>query len=182
MCIRDSSSIAPDEVDNKSGMTPAEQLNRIYETIPGLIERKKRIYASVCQALLNEGIKDVSLSLIHISIASFTYNRYNFVVYKILLKGVCYVETEEIDSDFACCDDGSCITAHRNSFCCRTGPVSYTHLDVYKRQADGTPDELTRRRYQRFATSGAGMILSLIHIFQPGETRKFDVTLEFNRI
>lgn len=56
----DLSSIAPDEVDNKSGMTPAEQLNRIYETIPGLIERKKRIYASVCQALLNEGIKDVS--------------------------------------------------------------------------------------------------------------------------
>ena len=55
----DLSSIAPDEVDNKSGMTPAEQLNRIYETIPGLIERKKRIYASVCQALLNEGIKDV---------------------------------------------------------------------------------------------------------------------------
>lgn len=56
----DISAGAPDQTDNKSGMTPDEQLNSIYQVIPGLIERKKRIFADVCSALEDKGIKDVS--------------------------------------------------------------------------------------------------------------------------
>ena len=39
----DISAVAPQERDNKSGMTPSEQLCRIYQTVIGLIERKTRI-------------------------------------------------------------------------------------------------------------------------------------------
>lgn len=55
----DISALAPDSIDNKSGMTPAEQLERIYRIIPGLIERKNQIYASVCTELEKQGIVDL---------------------------------------------------------------------------------------------------------------------------
>lgn len=55
----DISAVAPDTVDNKSGMTPAEQLDSIYRVIPGLIERKKQIYESVCAELEKQGIVDL---------------------------------------------------------------------------------------------------------------------------
>lgn len=55
----DLSSISPEEIDNKSGMTPAQQLDSIYRVIPGLIERKNVIYASVCRALAEHGIVDL---------------------------------------------------------------------------------------------------------------------------
>ena len=56
----DLSAVAPDEKDDKTGMTPAEQLNQIYQTIPALVEQKKKIYASICAALAKTGIQDIS--------------------------------------------------------------------------------------------------------------------------
>lgn len=56
----DLSTIAPKEIDMRSGMTPAQQLDKIYRTVPDLLWRKKRIYASVCSTLAKSGVKDVS--------------------------------------------------------------------------------------------------------------------------
>ena len=56
----DIASVNPDHIDNKSGMTPDQQLGRIYRVMPGLIERKRRIYSSVCSELEAQGIEDVS--------------------------------------------------------------------------------------------------------------------------
>ncbi len=55
----DISLISPDEIDKKSGMTPAEQLKEIYNVIPGLIEMKKEIYAAVRADLEQTGIIDL---------------------------------------------------------------------------------------------------------------------------
>ncbi len=55
----DIASMNPDHTDNKSGMSPEEQLDSIYRVIPGLVERKRRIYRAVCMDLEKEGIKDV---------------------------------------------------------------------------------------------------------------------------
>lgn len=56
----DLSMMSPDEIDNKSGMTPGEQLERIYEVIPGLVELKDQLYAAVCRRLEEAGICDLS--------------------------------------------------------------------------------------------------------------------------
>ena len=56
----DVSLISPDEVDNKSGLTSAEQLNKIYTVIPSLIEQKKQLYNIVERDLQNEDIWDLS--------------------------------------------------------------------------------------------------------------------------
>lgn len=52
--------ISPDEIDNKSGQTPQEQLDHIYNIIPGLVELKKQIYASVVADLSEQNIQDVA--------------------------------------------------------------------------------------------------------------------------
>ena len=49
------------ERDNKSGMSPLEQLRCVYETIPSLIDLKNRLYESLCAQLEEEGIVDVSM-------------------------------------------------------------------------------------------------------------------------
>ncbi len=54
--------VSPAEVDNKTGWTAAEQLDRIYATVPGLIAMKKQIYRTVWDALRAEGIEDVPMS------------------------------------------------------------------------------------------------------------------------
>ncbi len=50
----------PEHIDNKSGMSPEEQLQSIYSIVPGLVERKKRIYGSVCRELEKNGIVDLT--------------------------------------------------------------------------------------------------------------------------
>ena len=55
----DVSLISPDEVDNKSGLTSAEQLNKIYTVIPSLIEQKKQLYNMVERDLQKEDILDL---------------------------------------------------------------------------------------------------------------------------
>lgn len=58
----DISLISPSEIDNKSGMTPTEQLNKIYDAIPELIELKKQIYTSVLSDISEYGIVDLQYS------------------------------------------------------------------------------------------------------------------------
>ena len=49
----------PDDIDKRSGLTPAQQLERIYGAIPGLIELKKQIYTEVYRDLADQGITDL---------------------------------------------------------------------------------------------------------------------------
>ena len=55
----DVSSVSPDEIDNKSGMTAAEQMEKVYQTVPGLIALKKQIYTGVMGNLRQAGIADL---------------------------------------------------------------------------------------------------------------------------
>ncbi len=71
----DLSLISPSEIDNKSGMTPAEQLNKIYNAIPGLIELKKQIYASVVSDVSKYGVVDLRYSELRAAELKFV-NRY----------------------------------------------------------------------------------------------------------
>lgn len=56
----DMSQISPDEKDSKSGMTPGQQLKKIYEQIPFLMQSKEKIYADVSENLRKYGICDLS--------------------------------------------------------------------------------------------------------------------------
>ena len=55
----DLSLVSPDEIDNKCGLTPAGQLEQVYEAIPGLVKLKDQIYATVCRQLEEKGICDL---------------------------------------------------------------------------------------------------------------------------
>ena len=50
----------PNDLDPRSGMSPAQQLEAIYAAIPGLIEQKAKIYAEVREKLAEQGILDLS--------------------------------------------------------------------------------------------------------------------------
>ncbi len=71
----DISMVSPSEIDSKSGMTPREQLDKIYNTIPGLIELKKQIYESVTSDLARFGVEDLEFSDLSTSEQRFI-NRY----------------------------------------------------------------------------------------------------------
>ncbi len=51
--------VSPNEKDNKSGMTPGEQIIKIYSSMPKLIEKKRQIYGNVMRELKKAGIEDV---------------------------------------------------------------------------------------------------------------------------
>ena len=51
--------IAPDEAENKSGMTPAEQLDAIFHAVRPLVARRDEIYRQVTQELAEAGICEV---------------------------------------------------------------------------------------------------------------------------
>ena len=53
--------MTPDDTDNKTGWTPAQQLRQIYRAIPGLLTMKKQIYTAVMETLAKDGIQDASI-------------------------------------------------------------------------------------------------------------------------
>ena len=57
----DLSLASPDEIDNKTGLTPAGQLDQIYSVIPGLIEIKNHLYTEVSSLLRQQGIWDLTM-------------------------------------------------------------------------------------------------------------------------
>ena len=56
----DLSLVSPNEIDNKTGLTPAGQLDQIYSVIPGLIEIKNHLYTEVSSLLQQQGIWDLT--------------------------------------------------------------------------------------------------------------------------
>lgn len=55
----DLSMMSPDEIDNKSGMTPGQQLSSVYLAIPELVARKAELYAGITAQLEPYGIRDL---------------------------------------------------------------------------------------------------------------------------
>ena len=51
--------MTPNDTDNKTGWTPAEQLHHIYRAGPGLLAMKKQIYAAVMEELGHSGVQDI---------------------------------------------------------------------------------------------------------------------------
>ena len=56
----DMSLVSPDDIDNKTGATPMQQLEEVYNVIPGLIEIKNRLYTDVAALLRQQGICDLA--------------------------------------------------------------------------------------------------------------------------
>ena len=52
--------MTPDDKDNKTGWTPAQQLHHIYRAIPGLLAMKRQIFNGVMEELGRSGIADVA--------------------------------------------------------------------------------------------------------------------------
>ena len=57
----DLSLVKPGDIDNKTGATPREQLEEVYNVIPGLIEIKNRLYTNVNALLRQQGICDLTI-------------------------------------------------------------------------------------------------------------------------
>ncbi len=57
----DLSLVSPEEIDNKTGQTPAQQLQEIYSVVPGLIEIKTRLYTDVAALLRRQGVCDLTM-------------------------------------------------------------------------------------------------------------------------
>ena len=58
----DMSVISPKDIDNKSGLTPSGQLEKIYAEIPRLMKKRDTLYRQVMEALAGHGIRDLELS------------------------------------------------------------------------------------------------------------------------
>lgn len=58
--LYDLDKLAPSEVENKSGKTPAQQLEKIFEAVRPLIAKRDAIYARVMEGLFERGIEDVA--------------------------------------------------------------------------------------------------------------------------
>ena len=57
----DLSLVSPEQTDNKTGLTPMEQLEAVYSVIPGLVEIKNRLYTDVAALLRQQGICDLTM-------------------------------------------------------------------------------------------------------------------------
>lgn len=57
----DLAAISPDDIDNKTGLTPKGQLDLIYSEIPKLIQTRDRIYKKVSDELVGRGIHDLEI-------------------------------------------------------------------------------------------------------------------------
>ena len=55
----DLSVLSPNEKDNKSGLTPKEQLEAVYKAVPALLVQKNHVYTSLTHKLAQAGVVDV---------------------------------------------------------------------------------------------------------------------------
>ena len=55
----DLNAMAPEDAENKSGMTPAQQLDRIFEAVRPLIVRRDDIFRELTQELTAAGVIDM---------------------------------------------------------------------------------------------------------------------------
>ena len=54
--------VSPEDVDNKTGMTPKQQLDKIYRMIPDMLKKKDVLYRTVSEKLQKAGICDLNMN------------------------------------------------------------------------------------------------------------------------
>lgn len=52
--------LAPDDVENKSGMTPAQQLDKVFDAVRPLIVRRDEIYSDLVRQLAAKGVAEIA--------------------------------------------------------------------------------------------------------------------------
>ena len=67
----------PNEIDNKSGDTPREQLEEIFRAVRPLIKHRDAIYQDVCYELEKHGIKNISVNELAGKDKEYVSNYYN---------------------------------------------------------------------------------------------------------
>lgn len=80
----DLSLVSPKEIDNKSGMTPNEQIQKIYNTIPSLIKQKNQIYSKIMFELNKHGISDLTFRELNASDQKFVNHYFQSRILPIL--------------------------------------------------------------------------------------------------
>lgn len=80
----DLSLISPEEIDNKSGWTPVEQLEHIYEQIPELVRLKDKLFSQVSKKLEAAGVCDTAASELKSEEKKFVSNYFKTQVRPIL--------------------------------------------------------------------------------------------------
>ena len=80
----DLSLMAPGEIDNKSGKTPAEQLQDIFDEVKPLIKFRDEVYSNLCHELSPYGIIDSKYSDLSKSEKKYVENYYRMYIAPIL--------------------------------------------------------------------------------------------------
>ena len=68
--------ITPDDVENKSGMTPAQQLDKVFEAVRPLIARRDEIYQELTQELSRVGVQEIEYDALTESQRSYVHDYY----------------------------------------------------------------------------------------------------------
>lgn len=68
--------IAPDDVENKSGMTPAQQLDRVFEAVRPLIARRDEIMRELMPELAAKGVEEVDYEALTESQRAYVHDYY----------------------------------------------------------------------------------------------------------
>ncbi len=68
--------IAPDDVENKSGMTPAQQLERIFEAVRPLVARRDEILRELMPQLAAKGVEEVAYEALSESQRAYVHDYY----------------------------------------------------------------------------------------------------------
>jgi len=68
--------IAPDDIENKSGMTPAQQLDKVFDAVRPLIARRDEIYLELTRELAQNGVTELSYNELSESQRAYVHDYY----------------------------------------------------------------------------------------------------------
>ncbi|MBQ8507433.1 MAG: polyphosphate kinase 1 [Clostridia bacterium] len=68
--------MAPDDVENKSGMTPAQQLDKVFDAVRPLIARRDEIYRELTAELAQRGVEEIAYDALTESQRSYVQDYY----------------------------------------------------------------------------------------------------------
>lgn len=68
--------MAPDDIENKSGMTPAQQLDKVFEAVRPLITRRDEIYRELTAELAENGVEELSYAALTESQRAYVHEFY----------------------------------------------------------------------------------------------------------
>ncbi|MBQ3574264.1 MAG: polyphosphate kinase 1, partial [Clostridia bacterium] len=68
--------IAPDDVENKSGMTPAQQLDKVFDAVRPLIARRDEVYQDLTKELARVGVQEIEYDELTESQRSYVHDYY----------------------------------------------------------------------------------------------------------